>query len=150
MESTIPEKLDLGPCDQVGFVYADLEAAIEKYDPMFGPFDVQEYGTFEYNYRGKRDSSELRIAFGKSGDLEIELIQWVSGGTPHKEFLDAGREGMHHLRFRVDDLDKKVSEAEKFGYQSIWDTRFGEGLAVAYLEREGDPLLIELFENLHG
>ena len=150
MTTTIAEKLDLGPCDQVGFVYADLEAAIARYDPMFGPFEVQEYGAFEYDYRGKKDACELRIAFGKIGDLEIELIQWVSGGSPHKEFLDAGREGMHHLRFRVDDLDKKVSEAERFGYESIWHTRFGEGLAVAYLEREGDPLLIELFENLHG
>ena len=28
--------------------------------------------------------------------------------------------------------------------------RFGEGLAVAYLERQGDPLLIELFENVRG
>ena len=36
------------------------------------------------------------------------------------------------------------------GYESIWDTRFGEGLAVAYLERPGDPLIIEFFENLHG
>ena len=150
MNSTIPEKLELGPCDQVGFVYADLEAAITRYDPIFGPFDVQDYGVIEYNYRGKKEASELRIAYGKSGDLEIELIQWVSGGTPHKEFLDAGREGMHHLRFRVDNLDAKVSEAQQFGYKSIWDTRFGEGLAVAYLEREGDPLLIELFENLHG
>ncbi|MCZ6829354.1 MAG: VOC family protein [Gammaproteobacteria bacterium] len=150
MDNTIPGKLDLGACDQVGFVFADLEAAIAQYDPLFGPFEVQEYGAFEYNYRGSKDQCELRIAFGKSGELEIELIQWVSGGSPHKEFLDAGREGMHHLRFRVDSLDQKVSEARQFGYQSIWETRFGEGLAVAYLEREGDPLLIELFENLHG
>ena len=150
MQESIPEKLDLGPCDQVGFVYRDLEAAIAQYDPLFGPFEVQEYGAFDYTYRGEKGPCELRIAFGKSGDLEIELIQWVSGGSPHKEFIDAGREGMHHLRFRVDNLDEKVSEARQFGYTSIWETRFGEGLAVAYLEREGDPLLIELFENLHG
>ena len=93
---------------------------------------------------------ELRIAYGKSGELEIELIQWVSGGSPHKEFLDAGLEGMHHLRFRIDKLDEKIAAAQQFGYQSIWETRFGEGLAVAYLERPGDPLLIELFENHNG
>ena len=150
MQDSIPEKLDLGRCDQVGFVYRDLEAAMALYNPMFGPFEVQEYGEFEYTYRGKPETSELRIAYGYTGDLQIELIQWVSGKTPHKEFLDAGREGMHHLRFRVDSLEEKVSEAGQFGYTSIWENRFGEGLAVAYLEREGDPLLIELFENLHG
>ena len=150
MQDSLPEKLDLGRCDQVGFVVSNLESAIAQYDPMFGPFDVQDYGVIEYNYRGKPEDCELRIAYGKTGDLEIELIQWVSGGSPHKEFIDAGREGMHHLRFRVDKLDEKVSEAARLGYQAIWHTRFGEGLAVAYLEREGDPLLIELFENLHG
>jgi catechol 2,3-dioxygenase-like lactoylglutathione lyase family enzyme len=150
MQNTLAEQLDLGPCDQVGFVVADLERAIASYTPLFGPFDIQEYGAFDYNYRGETEPCELRIAFGRSGDLEIELIQWVSGGSPHKEFLDAGREGMHHLRFLVDNLEEKVSEAAPFGYKSIWHTRFGEGLAVAYLERDGDPLLIELFENLHG
>jgi methylmalonyl-CoA/ethylmalonyl-CoA epimerase len=119
------------------------------YEPLFGPFTTMDSGEFEYDYRGEKDVSSLKLAFGRSGDVEIELIQWVSGRTPHKEFIDAGREGMHHLRFRVDNLDEKVGEAQALGYHSIWQTRYGEGLAVAYLEREGDPLLLEFFENLH-
>ena len=82
--------------------------------------------------------------------MEIELIEWVSGGCPHKEFLDAGREGMHHLRFIVDDLETQVEAALAVGYEAIWRKRFGEGLAVAYLERSGDPLVIEFFENRRG
>jgi hypothetical protein len=57
---------------------------------------------------------------------------------------------MHHLRFRIDDLEASVAEAESLGYESVWGKRYGEGLAVAYLERKGDPLIIELFENHHG
>ena len=149
MEHSLQEKLDLPPLDQVGFVVRDMAAALALYEPLFGPFTTMDSGEFEYDYRGQKDTSSLKLAFGRSGDVEIELIQWVSGGTPHKEFIDAGREGMHHLRFRVDNLDEKVAEAEPFGYKSIWQTRYGEGLAVAYLEREGDPLLLEFFENLH-
>ena len=149
MDSPIRKQLNLPPCDQVGFVYRDIDAAVTLYEPLFGPFSRMEPGEFEWDYRGEKNTSELRLAFGKSGDLEIELIQWVSGGTPHKEFIEADREGMHHLRFRVDCLEEKVAEAAEFGYTSIWQTRFGEGLAAAYLEREGDPLLIEFFENLH-
>ena len=150
MEHELREKLDLPPIDQVGFVVRDMDAALALYEPVFGPFTQMDSGEFEYDYRGEKDTSSLKLAFGRSGDVEIELIQWVSGRTPHKEFIDAGREGMHHLRFRVDDLDAKVAEAEALGYRSIWSTRYGEGLAVAYLEREGDPLLLEFFENLHG
>ena len=101
----------------------------------------------DYIYRGQPEQCDLRLAFGKSGDVEIELIEWVSGGSPHKEFIDAGREGMQHLRFIVDNLEEKVAEAGGLGYEAIWGTRFAEGLAVAYLERPGDPLVIEFFEN---
>jgi catechol 2,3-dioxygenase-like lactoylglutathione lyase family enzyme len=149
MEHAIQDKLDLPPIDQVGFVVRDMDAALALYEPLFGPFTTMDSGEFEYDYRGSKDTSSLKLAFGRSGDVEIELIQWISGGTPHKEFIDAGREGMHHLRFRVDKLDEKVAEAEALGYSAIWQTRYGEGLAVAYLEREGDPLLLEFFENLH-
>ena len=147
MTESLANMLNLAPLNQVGFVYKDLNAAIALYEPLFGPFEIQNYGEMEWIYRGKPDTSELHIAFGKSGDVEIELIQWVSGGTPHKEFIDAGREGMHHLRFPVDNMVDKVREAAKMGYQPIWEKEFAEGLAATYLEREGDPLFIELFEN---
>ena len=54
MDHTLPEKLELGPCDQLGFVCANLEAAIAQYEPLFGPFQVHDYGSFDYNYRGNQ------------------------------------------------------------------------------------------------
>ena len=150
MSDDIQRVLDLPPCDQVGFVVRDMEAALALYEPLFGPFSTMDPGPMTYDYRGSQEECDMRLAFGKSGDLEIEIIQWVRGGCPHKEFLDSGREGMHHLRFRVDELEPRVAEAEALGYENIWGTRYGEGLAVAYLERVGDPVIIELFENHHG
>lgn len=150
MSEEIRHALQLPPCDQVGFVVRDLESALARYEPLFGSFSVMEPGPITYCYRGRQETCDMRLAFGRSGDLEIEFIQWVAGGCPHKEFLDAGREGLHHLRFTVDDLDARVAEAEALGYRNIWGTRYGEGLAVAYLERDGDPLIVEFYENLHG
>lgn len=146
----LQERLTLPACDQVGFVVRDMAAALALYEPLFGPFSTMDPGPMSYNYRGEAEECEMKLAFGKSGEVEIELIEWVSGGCPHQEFIEAGREGMHHLRFRVETLETKVAEAERLGYRNIWGTRYGEGLAVAYLEREGDPLLIEFFENHHG
>ena len=148
--STAAQQLDLPKLDQVGFVVKSLEQSLALYEPMFGPFKMMEPGPMEYNYRGQQETCNMRLAFGKSGDVEIELIEWVSGGCPHKEFIDSGREGMHHLRFRVTTLEEKVAEAEQIGYQAIWGKRYGEGLAVAYLERAGDSLFLELFENHNG
>lgn len=150
MAQDIREQLDLPDLNQVGFVVRDMEVALALYEPMFGPFSTMDPGPMTYDYRGTEEECNMRLAFGKSGDVEIELIQWLDGGCPHKEFLDAGGEGMHHLRFIVEDLDSKVKEAESIGYRAIWGKRYGEGLAVAYLERADDPLVLEFFENHHG
>jgi catechol 2,3-dioxygenase-like lactoylglutathione lyase family enzyme len=147
MSEDIRKQLDLPDLDQVGFVVRDLERALALYEPVFGPFSQMDPGPMTYDYRGVQEECSMRLAFGKSGDVEIELIEWVSGGCPHKEFLDAGREGMHHLRFIVDHLESSVEAARSVGYNAIWGKRYGEGLAVAYLERSGDPLVIEFFEN---
>jgi methylmalonyl-CoA/ethylmalonyl-CoA epimerase len=150
MGEDISKQLDLPDLNQVGFVVRDMEQALALYEPLFGPFSRMDPGPMTYDYRGAQEECTMRLAFGSSGDVEIELIEWVSGGCPHKEFLDAGREGMHHLRFIVDDLDTQVREAQSVGYEAIWGKRYGEGLAVAYMERLGDPLVIEFFENHHG
>ena len=150
MDEDTSKQLNLPDLNQVGFVVSDIEQALALYEPLFGPFSRMDPGPMTYDYRGAQEECTMRLAFGKSGDVEIELIEWISGGCPHKEFLDAGREGMHHLRFIVDDLDAQVREAQSVGYEAIWGKRYGEGLAVAYMERAGDPLLIEFFENHHG
>lgn len=147
MAEEFRRQLDLPDLDQVGFVVRNLEQALALYEPLFGPFSTMDPGPMTYDYRGVQEECIMRLAFGKSGDVEIELIEWVSGGCPHKEFLDAGREGMHHLRFIVDELETRVEAAQELGYKAIWQKRYREGMAVAYLERPGDPLLLEFFEN---
>lgn len=147
MQNTVPAGLNLPPVSQVGFVVRDLDKALELYRPLFGDFQMMEPGEMEWEYRGRMETSCLKLAFGMSGDVEIELIEWVSGESPHKEFLDAGREGMHHLRFLIDNVEEKVKEAEALGYTQIWYKRLGGPRVASYLEREGDPLVLEFYNN---
>lgn len=150
MKPSIPGQLDLPPCDQVGFVVRDMDAALALYEPLFGPFTMMEPGRDSYSYRGEQAEVELQLAFGKSGELEIELIAVLSGHSPHQEFLDSGREGMHHLRFRVGKLEPVVEQALAMGYENIWGKRYSDDTAVAYLTRPADPLILELLEMPRG
>ncbi len=137
--------LSLPACCQVGFVVPELEAAIALYTPLFGEFRVVEYGRIEGAlFRGRPEPYEIRMGIGCSGELEIELIEWVSGETPHREFLLAGRSGMHHLSFNVPDLDALLEDATPLGYEAVWYHAMNDEIKYAYLERPGDPLLVEL------
>lgn len=142
-------ELGLPQIAQIGFVVRDLEQSIALYEPLFGPFKraPAEFARQMASYKGQsRSPYELKIAFGHSGDVEIELIQWVEGDTPHRDFLASGREGMHHVQFRVDDCDAWVAKLNASGYQTVWYDRLRPDIAYAYMERPGDPLLVEFLE----
>lgn len=143
-----PGSLDLGPIDQVAYVVHDLERTLPHYEAVFGPFDVQEYAMQGATYRGKPADCRLRIAFNRSSSVEIEIIQVLEGETPHTEHLRTHGEGLHHVRFRVDDLDPKLAALEAAGYETIFFQRLGPTIAFAYAQaRDGMGTgLIELLQ----
>jgi methylmalonyl-CoA/ethylmalonyl-CoA epimerase len=143
---SLAQHLGLPPADQVGFVVPDIEASMAAYRPIFGEFTTMDTRVEAASYRGGTADVELRLAFAKSGDLEIELIEVVEGQSPHAEFIAAGRSGMHHIRFRTPDIDDKIEAARSLGYECVWYKRMNEQIAFGYLEREGDPLIIELLQ----
>ena len=140
--------LGLGPIDQVAYVVHDLERALPRYESMFGPFQVATYEMKECSIRGVDGECTLRLAINSSGPVEIELIEVVAGETTHSEHLREHGEGLHHVRFRVADLDPKVAELEAAGYRTVLSKRFGPKLAFAYLESppEIGGSVIELFQ----
>jgi len=137
------------PIDQVGFVVRDLDQAVACYAPVFGAFKQVDAELREVDYRGRRVDCRLRIATANSGPVEIELIELVEGEAIHREFLEQGREGPHHLRFPVDDLDAAVEAAGKAGLLPVFGKRFSPTVAFSYLEAP-DGMLFELLEIRAG
>jgi catechol 2,3-dioxygenase-like lactoylglutathione lyase family enzyme len=140
------ESLGLPPIDQVGFVVKSLAESEQRYGALFGPFTRMNGSVQGADYRGRVCDVKLGLLFGRSGDLEIAFIEWQGGESPHSEFIQAGREGMHHLRYRVDDTDDWIEKVAAIGYHPIWYKKLTDDIVFAYLEREGDPLLIELLQ----
>ncbi|MDP4918703.1 MAG: VOC family protein, partial [Haliea sp.] len=85
------QKLGLPPIDQIGFVVRDMDAWVERFDPVFGPFSFMDGSVKGAQFRGKSEDVQLRLGFGRSGDVEIELIEWQGGVSPHSEFIQSGR-----------------------------------------------------------
>lgn len=139
-------RLGLPPIDQIGFVVRSLDESEKRYGALFGPWVRMDGSVEAATYRGRVCDAKLEILYGHSGDLEIEFIQWQGGESPHREFIEAGREGMHHLRYRVDDTDAWIEKVAAIGYRPIWYKQYSEDIVFSYLEREDDPLLIEFLQ----
>jgi len=96
------------------------------------------------------DEASASAAYSQcdAGPLEVELIQVLEGETTHSEHLRAHGEGLHHVRFRVEDLDARLADMESAGFTTIFRKRFGPTVAFAYLEAppEAGKSVIELLE----
>ena len=138
--------VEMPPIDQVGYVVRDLAETTRRYERLFGPFSFMESPLTGVLYRGKPTDVSLRIAYGSAGEIEMEFIAVLSGQSPHAEFLAAGREGIHHVRYRVPDCDATIAALRGEGFAPIWyhDMGFAK---FAYLEHASrDGVLIELLE----
>ena len=149
MSESLSGELGLPPIDQVAYVVRDLDRAIERFAPLFGPISTMEIDLEGTLYRGRKSDVSLKLGFGRSGPIEIELIQVVSGESPHTEFLEKHGDGPHHVRCIVPELDPLLKKAEQKGFETIWYHQMpGDGMRFVYLEREGTVLeLIEATES---
>ncbi|MEE2663364.1 MAG: VOC family protein [Myxococcota bacterium] len=149
MEQSLVDKLGLPPIDQVGYVVRDLDRAIETFGAVFGPFQTMVSELQGTNHRGQKSDVTLKMGFGSSGPLEIELIEPVTGGSPHRDVLEQRGEGVHHIRFQIPDLDPPLAGLEELGFRVIWSHEMPELPARwAYLEGPSDQggALIEIYQ----
>ena len=78
--------IQLPPIDQVGYVVRDLEASMARYEAVFGPFETMEQTLEGPLFRGQPHNCHLKLAFGKSGDMQIEFIE-ITDGREHLEVV---------------------------------------------------------------
>jgi 4-hydroxyphenylpyruvate dioxygenase-like putative hemolysin len=146
--ANLAERFGLGPIDQLSYAVRDMKAAVSRFDPLFGPFEVR-HGTIEdLRVRGRKVRTELIVAFGASGPLEIELVQPLDDVMPQAEFLERHGEGLHHVRFKVDDIDGKAALLMENGYTEVMAGR-APGVRFAYLgapDFMGDSI-VELLQS---
>ena len=131
--------IKLPPVEQVGIVVKDIERTVKHYETTFGwgPFNIAEVNLEGCMFHGKPTDCRLKMAFASSGPIEIELIQVLEGDSPHKEFLDQKGEGIHHLRFSVDDLEGTLAEWAKDGIEPVWQHSMPEfGVSWAYVNTD--------------
>ena len=110
-----------GPIIQIAWVIDDIDATERLLSEQFGAGawtripDVA-FEAASTTYRGKPADLIAHVSLAYAGDLQLELIQPVSGASVHTEFLAANGPGLHHVCFATDDVDAACARAEEAGH----------------------------------
>lgn len=132
----------------ISIVVRNIDEVVKFYTSIgIGPFE--EYPPLrDYTKLNQKDEIgfyNIRVKVAQIGPIQIQLIQPGEGKSLYKDFLMKKGEGVYHLGFVVDDVDKSEAEVKKLGLNVLSSGRRKDGSGFSYLdteERGGVTLLI--------
>ena len=121
----------------IALAVKDIESALGDYADLFGLPRTEIVNV---------ESQQVKATLIPVGDAEIELIEPMDPQGGVARFLERRGEGMHHICFQVEDVDRELKAMEEKGMQLI-DRQSRPGLAgmVGFLHpRSTKGVLVEL------
>jgi methylmalonyl-CoA/ethylmalonyl-CoA epimerase len=131
----------------------DMDEAIRFYTSIgIGPFEdyppLKEYTKIDVpDEVGFRN---LKIKVVQIGPIQIQLIQPGEGKSLYKDFLEKKGEGVYHLGFVVDDVDRSEAELKKRGLKVLSSGRREDGSGFSYLDTAGKGGVVLLIRKSPG
>lgn len=96
--------------DHIGFAVHDVEEAITFYTESFG---ITEWERIEMPER------HMRIGVARMGDTLLELIAPTSEDAAFSKYLKDKGPGIHHIAYRVEDINASMKELQDKGLRLI-------------------------------
>ncbi len=125
----------------VGVVVRDMEQAMRFYRDTLG-LPVHKLETIQ--------EQGVRAALLTIGNSEIELLEPVVPDTGVARYLERKGEGLHHICFQVDDVERDLATLKMRGTEMIdQQTRIGLAGRICFLHPSAmDGALVELCQPL--
>ena len=133
-----------GLIDHIGVATDDLDASIALYE-----------GSMEMPlaYRETVEEQGVEAVLLDVGDCHVELLSPLGPDTPVGKFLERKGPGLHHVAYRVDDIETTLSQLSEAGLELI-DAEPRTGIRdsrVAFLHpRSTGGVLTEIVEPAKG
>ncbi len=97
------------------------------------------------------EAQGVKTAFLNVGDANLELLEPLSPDSPVAKFIEKRGEGIHHICFRVTNLESHLQRLKRQGFRLINEAPVpgAHGCRVAFLHpAAGNGVLIELSEKV--
>ena len=122
----------------VGIAVPDIEAALAFYRDVLG-----------LTPRPPETADGATIVSLSLGESAVELLMPMDPGTPIAKFLERRGPGIHHICYRVPDLDRALDACRRNGYRLVDEVpRTGAGgRRIAFVHPKATAgILLELTE----
>ena len=128
--------------EHIGIAVKDIEKSNSIFASLFGepPYKIEEV-----------ESEGVRTSFFKTGPNKIELLEATKADSPIARFLEKKGEGIHHIAFAVDDIEKKVAELKEKGFKILNEIpkKGADNKLVVFLHpKSANGVLIELCQDI--
>ena len=127
--------------DHIGIAVKSIEQAGKFYTDVLG-LDIEDIETVA--------EQKVNVAFIPITDSEVELLESVEPDGPVAKYIEKRGEGIQHIAFRVDDINRSLEELKEKGVRLIDQTpRHGAGGAkIAFIHpKETNGVLVEICER---
>ena len=135
-------KIKIKGIDHIGIAVSELQGITKKWMELLG---VENFSLEGVESQGV-EITKLQLENGPA----IELLASTGDESPISKFLKKKGEGIHHICFEVEELDKTVDTLKKRGIrfvQKIPQTGAGGARIIFIHPKEFNGVLIELKET---
>jgi len=126
--------------DHVGVAVKSVDQMLAIYGKI-GDFQVK---------RTEVPGQKARIAMLRAGETSVEFLEPTSEDSTLAKFIRERGEGLHHIAFEVDDIEKTTEELKMRGFRFIYDKpadgKFGSRVNFIHPKSTGG-VLVELTQN---
>ncbi|HDR51448.1 MAG TPA: methylmalonyl-CoA epimerase [Mariniphaga anaerophila] len=118
--------MNISHIEHIGVAVNSLDEAIPFYENMLG---LKCYAIEEVK------DQKVKTAFFMVGQTKIELLESTDPEGPIGKFIEKKGQGIHHIAYATDNVNKSLAELEKKGVRLIDQSgrKGAEGLTIGFL-----------------
>ncbi|SMO73729.1 methylmalonyl-CoA epimerase [Solitalea koreensis] len=128
--------------DHLGIAVKDLNNSSKLFEQLLG----------KPSYKTETVESErVTTEFFEIGESKVELLVADNDDSPIAKFIDKKGEGIHHIAFEVESIEKEIERLKSEGFQFINEQpkRGADNKMICFLHpKSSNGVLIELCQSI--